>query len=281
MASAFSICSHKFMFFFKNAEDVWRKSRLTSAAPISSSLRMLHFICSAALGEERPRSMLGLLTVLVLLLHVWILLQLTEPEKLRMEARPFAMEVTLVAAPQAAKEVQAAAAPPPPAKQPIPPKNTKPKPKPLKVKKPPAVVKPPEVRQAQLPQAETKPAAPAASVSAPAVNTTAAASSTKGTLAGTEKFTEANFHANYGINPKPEYPRLARNRGWQGKVLLRVQVTAEGRSGAVNVHKSSGYEMLDESAIDAVEKWKFIPAKRGETPIASSVIVPIIFKLND
>jgi protein TonB len=39
--------------------------------------------------------------------------------------------------------------------------------------------------------------------------------------------------------------------------------------------------MLDESAIDAVEKWKFIPAKRGETPIASSVIVPIIFKLND
>jgi protein TonB len=39
--------------------------------------------------------------------------------------------------------------------------------------------------------------------------------------------------------------------------------------------------MLDESAIDAVKKWKFIPAKKGETAVASAVIVPIVFSLKD
>jgi protein TonB len=47
------------------------------------------------------------------------------------------------------------------------------------------------------------------------------------------------------------------------------------------VDRSSGHDMLDESAIEAVKKWRFIPAKRGETPVASSVIVPIIFTLRD
>jgi periplasmic protein TonB len=47
------------------------------------------------------------------------------------------------------------------------------------------------------------------------------------------------------------------------------------------VEKSSGHEMLDDCAVEAVRKWKFIPARRGETAVASSVLVPISFSLND
>jgi protein TonB len=101
------------------------------------------------------------------------------------------------------------------------------------------------------------------------------------TAADTEPFTEANFRANYASNPKPEYPATARSREWQGKVKLRVQVSAEGLSDTVRVEKSSGYDMLDECAVEAVKRWRFIPAKRGETPVASSVIVPIDFSLTD
>jgi protein TonB len=69
--------------------------------------------------------------------------------------------------------------------------------------------------------------------------------------------------------------------GWQGKVMLKVQVSVEGASDFVEIAHSSGYDILDESAIDAIKQWRFTPAKRAETPIASSVIVPVIFTLDD
>ncbi len=96
-----------------------------------------------------------------------------------------------------------------------------------------------------------------------------------------EVFTEANFEANYGYNPKPVYPSIARREHWVGRVTLRVQVSANGTSDSVRVQHSSGHEELDESAVEAVQKWRFIPAKRGDTPISSSVLVPIIFTLNN
>jgi protein TonB len=109
----------------------------------------------------------------------------------------------------------------------------------------------------------------------------AAKSATIGTQSHADPYSEASFNANYGTNPKPKYPAIARSRGWQGKVLLRVKVAADGLSETVTVHSSSGHDALDESAVAAVEKWKFIPAKRGNTAVACTVIVPIIFTLNN
>ena len=97
----------------------------------------------------------------------------------------------------------------------------------------------------------------------------------------TEPFIDANISANYAENPKPEYPSIARSMGWQGKVMLRVKVSEEGLSDAVEIEYSSGHDILDESALEAIKQWRFTPAKRGETPIASSIIVPIIFTLQD
>ena len=85
----------------------------------------------------------------------------------------------------------------------------------------------------------------------------------------------------YGENPKPDYPLEARQKGYQGEVLLKVEVLQNGRVGEVQVEKSSGYEILDQSAIDAVKKWRFIPARKGEIAIPCWVNIPFKFQLRD
>jgi protein TonB len=80
-------------------------------------------------------------------------------------------------------------------------------------------------------------------------------------------------------NPPPEYPSLALRRGWEGTLVLRIKVLANGRAGSVEVSKSSGKPQLDEAAVEAVRNWKFIPAKRGDTPIDGIANQSIDFKL--
>lgn len=103
----------------------------------------------------------------------------------------------------------------------------------------------------------------------------------KDTQAVAQPYTEAYFNAEYDKNPKPDYPSIARSRGWQGKVVLRVQISEAGKVEAVAVEQSSGHELLDESALTAVRDWLFVPAIQANRPIASSVLVPIIFSLRD
>lgn len=85
--------------------------------------------------------------------------------------------------------------------------------------------------------------------------------------------------ASYLRNPSPVYPRPSRDMGEQGRVMLRVLVSATGAAEKVEIDKSSGYERLDRSALDAVKKWKFVPAQQGNTAIAQWYRVPIQFSL--
>lgn len=89
----------------------------------------------------------------------------------------------------------------------------------------------------------------------------------------------ASFNANYLDNPAPVYPSLSRRLGEQGKVLLRVFVEPDGLPSTVEVRTSSGSERLDQSALDAVRRWKFMPAKQGDRAVAAWVLVPILFNL--
>lgn len=90
----------------------------------------------------------------------------------------------------------------------------------------------------------------------------------------------ARYNAAYLNNPSPKYPPMSRRLGEEGKVLLRVRVTADGVAAAVDLEKSSNFERLDEAARQTVARWRFVPAKRGEEAIEASVIVPIIFRLD-
>lgn len=91
--------------------------------------------------------------------------------------------------------------------------------------------------------------------------------------------TPPNFNADYLRNPAPPYPPLARRMGEQGRVILRVLVSAEGMPERVELRRSSGSPRLDESALNSVRAWKFLPARQGDHPVAAWVLVPISFSL--
>lgn len=85
--------------------------------------------------------------------------------------------------------------------------------------------------------------------------------------------------ANYLHNPAPEYPQMARRRGEQGRVLIKVLVTSQGDASNVTLEKSSGSNYLDEAAIKAVKNWKFVPARSNNEAVSGYVTVPINFSL--
>lgn len=89
------------------------------------------------------------------------------------------------------------------------------------------------------------------------------------------------FDAAYLNNPAPAYPAVSRRLGEEGRVLLAVQVDADGAPRQVRIARSSGYPRLDSAAQAAVEKWRFVPARQGEHSVAASVNVPIHFRLDD
>lgn len=86
-------------------------------------------------------------------------------------------------------------------------------------------------------------------------------------------------HPRYAENPKPIYPREAQEKGYQGEVLLRVEVLSNGRVGQIEVKKSSGHVVLDQCALVTVKKWRFIPASKGGVAIPFEVNIPIKFEL--
>lgn len=73
-------------------------------------------------------------------------------------------------------------------------------------------------------------------------------------------------------NVKPSYPKLARTRGWEGTVTIKVNFDSEPAS--VVILSSSGHEILDEAAALAAVQWH-----RPMGVMVSSVIVPIVFEL--
>lgn len=90
---------------------------------------------------------------------------------------------------------------------------------------------------------------------------------------------EPDYRAAYLNNPQPGYPLTARRMGWQGKVVLEVEVLADGTPGEVAVQQSSGREVLDDAALRAVRGWRFVPARIGGLSVTKRFLLPIAFNL--
>ena len=82
-------------------------------------------------------------------------------------------------------------------------------------------------------------------------------------------------------NPKPHYPELARKRGQEGLVLLRAEVNPQGEPVKVEIQKSSGYPLLDQSALKTVRKWRFQPPQENGESRPGNIVLPVEFKLRD
>ncbi len=166
----------------------------------------------------------------------------------------------------------------------IPEPERAPEPKPV-IRKPEPVqkaVEPEPVPQPAdpVPAAESVPAASAEPAAAPVSVPVVAQQEPPVAEEVKEVIEPPKFGAAYLHNPAPKYPPLSRRAGEEGRVLLRVLVAASGAAESVEIETGSGSARLDQAAMDAVKKWRFIPAKRDKEPISAFVIVPIQFTLN-
>ncbi|MBI78633.1 MAG: hypothetical protein CMM53_12825, partial [Rhodospirillaceae bacterium] len=88
------------------------------------------------------------------------------------------------------------------------------------------------------------------------------------------------------IDPKvknqwPEYPNRARRRGQEGALILRITVSDNGKPSSIKVIKTSGHQILDQAAIDAVWNWQFQPAKKRGLAVKASIDLPVVFQLKN
>ncbi len=84
--------------------------------------------------------------------------------------------------------------------------------------------------------------------------------------------------ADYLSTTPPIYPSRSIELGQQGTVIIRALISANGgQVQKVAIHKSSGFSMLDNSALDAVKDWKFKPFTSKSVPISGWVMVPVKF----
>ncbi|MDX9706355.1 MAG: energy transducer TonB [Azospira sp.] len=168
--------------------------------------------------------------------------------------------------------------PAPPAPQPeiVPPKP----PRPVEPKPKPRPRPTPQAAPQQIIAAETT--APAAEdVPAPVVQEAPPAPPAPPLPAPAATISEPRYDADYLSNPKPVYPSLSRRMGEEGRVLLRVFVEADGRPSQIEIKETSGSPRLDRAAQDAVQRWRFVAARRGDEALAAWVLVPIAFNLKN
>jgi protein TonB len=192
------------------------------------------------------------------LLAAWAILSLARSEPMVSGAKPLFVEFI---APEVAPE------PLPPMPEPPPKPVEKPKPKPIittkaKTAEPPPMEAPPEPQEPEpLPPIQaTPPPQPGPPEPAPVE--------------------PPRFDMAYLNNPPPVYPAVSRRMAEEGTVKMNVLVSAQGRALKVEIHTSSGYSRLDQAALNAVRHWKFVPAKRGDTPVEGWALVPLVFVLN-
>jgi protein TonB len=96
-----------------------------------------------------------------------------------------------------------------------------------------------------------------------------------------ETLTPENSVAHSALaNKAPDYPVEAKLLRQEGVVHVKLLINSQGLPGNAVVVKSSGYPLLDDSAVKTVLSWKFLPAKKNGQAIDSYVVVPVHFKLD-
>ena len=123
-------------------------------------------------------------------------------------------------------------------------------------------------------EAREEVAAEEAQVSAPAEDAAAEVAAEQAQVAATAPVTAATSESapqNFVTlkqapgNKPPSYPEALRMKQVQGKGQLKYFVTKEGRVSNVELVQSTGSAELDQAALDAFSKYKFVPGQEGYT----------------
>ena len=243
------------------------------------------------LAQENEAAYSKKTLVLVVMLHLLALVQVLR--QVHLEPQPLAlvepMMVSLISTPQAEMHdtpnvienapVMAKALP---TSKPVEKaqKTTQIKSEPLKTTDAPAEqVEPASLKATQNEsKAEAAPEQPAeAGATAVASKSAPPSEEKKPEAASDEAIEPPRFGVAYLNNPAPEYPALSRRSGEEGRVLMKVLVSTDGAAETVQIEKSSGSERLDQAAMNAVKRWRFIPAQKNKQPLSAYVLVPMKF----
>ena len=223
-------------------------------------------------GAELRPSTLGLATVVGL--HALVFWALMQMNVVRLPEALAVLTVDLIKPPEIVKPPELPVPPKPrPVEKRPEPRPVQQRPEPRPVQQPVQLLAAPE--ESPAPPTATVPPAPTFVAPLPPIQ----APWTPPAPPAPVQTVQPRFDADYLLNPKPPYPALSRRMGEEGRVVLRVHVRADGTVGDVQLHASSGSARLDQSALDTVRRWKFVPARRGDEAVAAWVLVPISFSL--
>lgn len=70
---------------------------------------------------------------------------------------------------------------------------------------------------------------------------------------------------NFRDLPPPPYPAMSNRLREQGSVYLDIKIESDGSASQVLVTRSSGFPRLDEAAVKAAYRWRYIPRQGGAT----------------
>lgn len=123
------------------------------------------------------------------------------------------------------------------------------------------------------------PTASTAAQSAPATGSPQGSAPAVATAPAPARVELPSSSADYLNNPRPPYPPLSKRLGEQGKVVLHVLIETDGSASTAEVRASSGYERLDQAALQTVLRWRYVPGKRNGVAEAMWFNIPINFVL--
>jgi protein TonB len=100
-------------------------------------------------------------------------------------------------------------------------------------------------------------------------------------LPGPDEFVPMEVPPEMVYQEKPQYPEEAVDNGWEGVVWVKVLVDSKGAVRRAMVARSSGYNCLDNAALEVAWNNRFKPAIHNGHPVAVWVAYKVDFHLSD
>ncbi len=97
-------------------------------------------------------------------------------------------------------------------------------------------------------------------------------------------------HARTGIAQDPKhplkigeeyYPDASKRANEEGRCIVQMTVSADGRVTSESLQQTSGFPRLDEACLKAVHGQRMLPATESGKPIEKTVAIPIVWKLTN
>jgi protein TonB len=101
-------------------------------------------------------------------------------------------------------------------------------------------------------------------------------------LTSEAKYSRIRAALQQALLPIFEYPRVARRRGWQGRVKVSLYVDAGGDLSRIHLIESSGYSLLDKEAVKNVTSLRNVPAvTQWLDSSGMEVVLPVNYRLDN